>query len=196
MAPITTTDIQNLRRQTGVGILEAKKALTAAGGDQKLAIDNLRKAGKKMADAKSARSANEGTIGTYVHANGKIAALVAVGCETDFVARTPDFQALAHEIAIHIAAANPQYIQPSDVPAEMIAKEKEIYASQLASEGKPEKLWESIIAGKLKKYYADVCLLNQPFVKDDQQTISDLLQSAVAKLGENIVINSFTRLTV
>lgn len=196
MPAITTADIQNLRQQTGVGMLEAKKALTAADGDMTLALDNLRKAGKKVAAAKSARTVKEGVVGSYVHANGKVAALVAVACETDFVARTKEFQDLVHDIALHIAAANPIYLQPDDVPAAVLDKEREIYHEQLKAEGKPEKMWEKIVAGKVQKFYTETCLLHQPFVKDDQQTIGEVIQAAVAKLGENIVITSFARLTV
>ncbi len=177
-------------------MLEAKKALTEAKGDAALAIENLRKAGKKLAASKSARTAKEGTIGTYMHSNGNVASLVVVLCETDFVARTDDFKNLAHDIALHIAAANPTYIQPSDVPVEMIAKEKEIYCEQLKGENKPEKMWDTILEGKMKKFYADVCLLQQVYVKDDSLTIADVVQQAISKLGENIVISSFSRLTV
>jgi elongation factor Ts len=196
MATITTADIQALRQQTGVGMMEAKKALVAANGDAQLAIDNLRKAGMKMAAAKSERTVKEGVVGTYLHANGKVAALVAVACETDFVARTKDFQDLAHDLAVHVAAANPQYLQPSDVPADVVAKEREIYQQQLKTEGKPEKMWDNIIEGKLKKFYADTCLLNQTYVKDDSLTITELVQQGVAKLGENIQVVSFSRLAI
>lgn len=196
MATISTADIQALRQQTGVGMLEAKKALTEANGDASKAMENLRKAGKKIAASKSERTIKEGLVGTYVHANGKVAAMVVVGCETDFVARTEDFQNLVHDIALHITAAQPKYLQPQDVPAEVVAKEQEIYREQLKTEGKPEKIWESIIDGKLKKFYADTCLLQQPFVKDDTKTIGELVQEAIAKMGENIQVSSFARLAV
>jgi elongation factor Ts len=150
----------------------------------------------KMAAAKSERTVKEGVVGTYLHANGKVAALVAVACETDFVARTKDFQDLAHDLAVHVAAANPQYLQPSDVPADVVAKEREIYQQQLKTEGKPEKMWDNIIEGKLKKFYADTCLLNQTYVKDDSLTITELVQQGVAKLGENIQVVSFSRLAI
>lgn len=196
MATITTADIQALRQQTGVGMMEAKKALTTANGDTVLAIENLRKSGKKLAASKSERTVKEGRIGTYIHANGKIAALVAVACETDFVARTDDFAALAHDLALHVAASNPKYTQPSDVPLEVLEKEQEIYREQLKAEGKPEKMWDNIIEGKVKKFYADVCLLNQPYVKDDSMTVQELVQQAVTKLGENIQVASFSRLAI
>lgn len=193
---ISTQDIQALRQETGVGMMEAKKALAAAAGDRKLAIEALRKAGKKIAAAKSARQVKEGTVGWYIHANNKVAALVALACETDFVARTEDFKNLAHDLAIHIAAANPIYLQASDVPANIVAKEEEVYRAQLQSEGKPEKMWDKILPGKLQKYFAESCLLEQPFVKDDAITVKQLLETAVTKLGENIQITSFSRLIV
>ncbi len=196
MATISTADIQALRQQTGVGMLEAKKALVAADGDAAKAIENLRKSGKKLAAAKSERTVKEGVVGTYVHANHKVAAMVAVGCETDFVARTDGFKELAHDLALHIAAANPLYLQPSDIPASVLEKEQEIYREQLKAEGKPEKMWDTIIKGKVEKFYAETCLLDQVFVKDDSKSINDLLQGAIAKLGENIVITSFSRLTI
>lgn len=196
MANITTADIQALRQQTGVGMMEAKKALTEANGDAALAMENLRKAGKKLAASKSERAVKEGQVGMYVHANGKVAAMVAVACETDFVARTDDFKNLAHDIALHIAAANPLYLQATDVPAEVLEKEREIYREQLKTEGKPEKMWDNIIEGKLKKYYAETCLLDQLYVKDDSLTIRDLVQQTVAKIGENVQIASFARLAI
>lgn len=193
---ITAQEIQALRQETGVGIMEAKQALTATGGDRIKAIEKLRKAGQKIAVAKSARPIKEGAIGWYVHANGKVAALVGLACETDFVARTEDFQTLAHDLAIHVAATNPRYLQPSDVPAEVIAKEEEVYRAQPAAAGKTRGMINKIIAGKLNKFYSEVCFLEQPFVKDEAVTIRQLLESAVAKLGENIRVVSFTRLAI
>ncbi len=193
---ITTADIQTLRQQTGVGILEAKKALLSADGNMTKAVEILRKAGVKLAAKKSDRAVKEGVIGMYIHANHKIGAMVALACETDFVARTEDFQNLAHDLAIHVAAANPRYLQPSQIPDDVIASERDIYQAQLKAEGKPEKMWEKIVDGKLEKFYAETCFLAQPFVKDDQQTIAELVQSAVTRLGENIQIVSFNRETV
>lgn len=193
---ITTADIQKLREQTGVGMMDAKKALTAAAGDMTAAVEALRKKGQKIAASKSERAVKEGVVGTYLHSNGKIAALVAVACETDFVARTEDFQALAKDLAMHVAAMNPTYLKPSDVPAEVIAKEEEIYREQLTAEGKPEAMLEKILPGKLKKFYSDVCFLEQPFVKDDSVTVGQLVESSISKLGENIQVTSFSRLTV
>ncbi len=193
---ISTADIQALREQTGVGMMDAKKALAAAGGDKAAAIEALRKKGQKIAAAKSERTVNEGTIGTYRHSNGKIAALVAVACETDFVARTEAFQNLAKDLAMHVAAMNPAYLKAAEVPAEVIAKEEEIYRAQLKDEGKPEAMLEKILPGKLKKFYSEVCFLDQPFVKDDAMTVGQLVEAAVTKLGENIQVTAFSRLKV
>lgn len=193
---ISTADIQALRAQTGVGMMAAKKALEAAGGDMTAAVEALRKKGQKVAAAKSTRSVKEGVIGTYLHSNGKVAALVAVACETDFVARTEDFQTLAKDLAMHVAAMNPLYLKPADVPADVIAKEEEIYRAQLEAEGKPAAMLEKILPGKLKKYYSDVCLTEQLYVKDDSMTIGQLAAAAVTKLGENIQIIAFSRLVI
>ena len=193
---ITTADIQKLREQTGVGMMDAKKALTAAEGDMTAAVEALRKKGQKIAASKSDRVVKEGAVGTYVHSNGKIAALVAVACETDFVARTDAFQELIKDLAMHVAAMNPSYLKPEDVPAEVVAKEQEIYREQLIAEGKPEAMLEKILPGKLKKFYSDVCFLEQAFVKDDSQTIAQLVESTIAKLGENIQVTAFSRLAV
>ncbi len=193
---ISTNDIQTLRQQTGVGLMQAKKALQEVDGDMVKAVEHLRKAGTKIAASKSDRQVKEGVIGNYIHANNKVGAMVALACETDFVARTEDFQNLAHDLAIHVAAANPRYLQASDVPEDVIASEREIYKAQLSSEGKPEKMWDHIIEGKLQKFYSETCFLTQQFVKDDSQTIQQLVQAAVARLGENIQILSFSRQTV
>mgnify|MGYP001792284395 CR=1 FL=1 len=193
---ITSEDIQWLRHATGVGMMDAKKALEAVDGNRDLAIEAMRKRGAKMAASKSDRAVKEGAIGSYVHANGRIAALVAVACETDFVSRTEDFQALAHELAVHVAAMNPRYLSPAEVPAEVLAKEDEIYREQLKTEGKPEAMWEKILPGKIAKFYSEACLLSQPFVKDDSLTVEQFVQTAVAKLGENIVVTGFSRLSV
>jgi elongation factor Ts len=193
---IDTKQIQTLREETGVGMMDAKRALEAAGGDMRKAITELRTRGQKIAAQKSQRQVKEGVIGNYVHANKKVAAIVTLACETDFVARTDDFQALAKDIAMHIAAMNPLYLQPADVPPAVLAQEEEIYRQQLQREGKPEAMWPKILPGKLKKFYADTCLLDQAFVKDDGQTIGDLLTAATAKLGENIRILGFHRLAL
>ncbi len=193
---ISTADIQALRQQTGVGMMEAKKALEAANGDAQAAIDALRKAGKKLAAEKSSRTTKEGVVGSYVHSNGKIGAMVAVACETDFVARTEDFQALAKDLALHVAAANPLYLDPESIPADIVAKEEDIYREQLKTEGKPEAMWDKILPGKMAKFYSDTCLTHQLFVKDDSKTIAQLIEESVSKLGENIKITAFSRTIV
>lgn len=193
---ITSEDIQWLRQATGVGMMDAKKALEAVDGNREAAVEAMRKRGAKVAASKSDRAVKEGVVGSYVHANNKVAALVAVACETDFVSRTDDFQSLAHELAVHVAAMNPKYLSPNDVPADVVAKEEEIYREQLKAEGKPEAMWDKILPGKIAKFYADTCLLNQPFVKDDSMTVEQVIQAAVAKLGENIVVTGFSRLSI
>lgn len=194
--PISTSDIQQLRQHTGVGMMEAKRALEEAQGKMDVAVANLRKSGQKIAQKKSERQVKEGVVGTYLHSNKKVGTMVALACETDFVARTEEFMALAHDLALHVAATNPLYLQSSEVPAEIIAQEEEIYRAQLLSEGKPEAMWEKIIPGKLQKYYSETCLLQQLFVKDDSKTVQAVLQEAIARLGENIQIISFSRVAV
>jgi len=194
--PISASDIQNLRQETGVGLMDAKRALESAGGDMTKAIEHLRKAGQKIAATKSQREIKEGAIGSYVHANGKVAALVALGCETDFVARTEQFKQLASEIALHVAAMNPLYLNEKEIPADVLRAEEEIYREQLKNEGKPEAMLEKILPGKLKKFYSTVCLINQPYVRDDEKSIQDLLTETTQKLGENIQIVSFRRLAL
>jgi elongation factor Ts len=193
---ITSEDIQWLRQATGVGMMDAKKALEAVDGNREAAVEAMRKRGAKVAASKSDRAVKEGVVGSYVHANNKVAALVAVACETDFVSRTEDFQALAHDLALHVVAAHPKYFSPQQVPADVLAKEEEIYREQLKAEGKPEAMWDKILPGKIAKFYADTCLLNQPFVKDDSMTVEQVIQAAVAKLGENIVVTGFSRLSI
>lgn len=193
---IATQDIQWLREETGVGMMDAKKALEEAGGDKTKAVEVLRKRGAKVAAAKAERQVKDGYVGSYVHSNGKVAALVALACETDFVSRTEDFQSLAHDLALHVAAMNPKYLSPEMVPAEIVAKEQEIYREQLKAEGKPEAMLEKILPGKLAKFYSDVCLLQQPFVKDDTMTIGQVVETAISKLGENIQIASFSRISI
>lgn len=193
---ISTQDIQALRHATGVGMMQAKKALHEAGGDKVKAIARLRKAGQKIAAQKSERVVKEGTVGIYLHANHRIAALVALACETDFVARTEDFQTLAHDLAIQVAATNPRYLQPADVPGDVLAAEEAVYRGQLEAEGKPQAMWDKILPGKMKKFYADACLLEQAYVKDDSLTIEQVLLAAITKLGENIQITGFSRLSV
>ena len=189
---ISASEIKELREQTGVGMMECKKALTEASGDLNKALDILRQKGLAMATKKASREASEGFIGSYIHM-GKIGVLVEVNCETDFVAKTDDYQELIKDIAMHIAAANPVYVKRGDIPADVIDKEKEIYASQVTN--KPPQVVEKIIEGKLEKYYSEMCLVDQGFVKDPdgKKKIKDLIIEKIAKFGENILIKRFTR---
>ena len=196
MAEITADMVKLLREATSAGVLDCKKALTEANGDFEAAVEALRKKGLASAAKKAAREANEGIIGSYVHGGSKVATLVEVNCETDFVARTDQFQQLARDLAMHVTAARPQWVAREDVPAELVAKEKEIYREQMANSGKPAPVVEKIIEGKLDKWYSDVCLLEQAFVKDPDVTIKDLLTSSVATLGENIKVRRFARLEI
>ena len=189
---ITAGDIKELREQTGVGMMDCKKALTEAAGNIDKALDILRQKGLAMAAKKASRDASDGLIGSYIHM-GKLGVLVEINCETDFVAKTDDYKEFVKNIAMHIAASNPLYVNREDIPAEVIEKEKAIYASQV--ENKPPEVVEKIVTGKLEKYYADTCLMDQVFVKDPdgKQKIRDLLIEKVSKLGENIMIKRFVR---
>ncbi len=183
--------IKELRELTGAGMMDVKEALVEAGDDRDKALDLLRKKGMAKLAKKADRVAKEGIVESYIHAGGRIGALVELNCETDFVARTEDFQALAKELALHIAASNPLYVSREDVPAEVIEKEREIYKEQTAD--KTGDMLEKIIAGKLEKYYEDSCLLEQPFVKDSTKKISDLIGESTAKMGENVQVRRFAR---
>jgi elongation factor Ts len=183
--------IKELREQTGAGIMDVKEALEEAGGDRDKAIELLRKKGLAKQAKKADRAANEGIIESYIHAGGRIGVLVEVNCETDFVARTDDFKNLVKEIALHIAAANPLYISVEDVPTEVLEKEKEIYKEQAGD--KPDDVVEKMLEGKIQKFLEEVCLLSQPFVKDNEKTIGDLLGEATGKMGENIQVRRFAR---
>lgn len=185
--------IKELREMTGAGIIDVKEALTEANDDKDAALEILRKKGVAKMAKKSDRAAKEGVVESYIHAGGRIGALVELNCETDFVARTEDFQALAKELALHIAAANPLYVSREDVPAEVVAKEMEIYKEQAAGSGKPEDVIEKMMEGKLEKYYEEACLLEQPFVKDGGKKISDLIAESTAKMGENVQVRRFAR---
>ena len=183
--------IKELRELTGAGIMDVKDALAEAGEDRDAALDILRKKGMAKMAKKSDRVAKEGIVESYIHAGGRIGALVELNCETDFVARTEDFKNLAKELALHIAAANPLYVSREDVPAEVIEKEQEIYKEQSA--GKPEDVMQKMIDGKLEKYFEESCLLEQPFVKDSAKKISDLISESTAKMGENVQVRRFAR---
>lgn len=193
---ITVDQIKQFRERTGVGMIECKKALEEANGNEDLAIEILRKRGIAKAASKQTRTTSEGWIGSYVHANGKIGAMVVLACETDFVSRNEEFRALAASLAMHVAASSPDFVRPEEIPADIIAREKDVYTEQLRQEGKPEAAWGKIIEGKLNKFYENTCLLNQLYIKDDKKTISQLITEAIQKIGENIEIKSFTRLSL
>lgn len=192
MAEISATVVKELRERTGAGMLDCKKALQECAGDMEKAIDFLRKKGLASAAKKAGRSANQGLIHSYIHMN-RVGVLVEVNCETDFVARTPDFQTFAKEIALHIAALNPQYVRREDVTQTEIDREKEIASAQARAEGKPDAVVQKIVEGKLEKWYQQVCLVDQPWIRDDKMKIGDLARDLVAKVGENCVIRRFAR---
>jgi elongation factor Ts len=185
--------VKELREKTGAGMMDCKEALTVSGGDFEKAIDFLRKKGMSAATKRSSKAAKDGVIASYIHMGGKIGVLVEVNCETDFVAKTDDFRLLAKELTMHIAAANPRYLKSEHIPPDVLEREKKIYRSQAMAEKKPEKIWDKIIEGKLKKYYEDVCLLDQKFIKDTALTVGTLVSNMIAKTGENIVIRRFMR---
>lgn len=190
---ITVDMVKNLRIKTNAGMMECKEALTAADGDFEKAIDFLRKKGMSAATKRSSKAAKDGTIAQYIHMGGKIGVLVELNCETDFVAKTEAFQTLARDLAMHVAASNPLYVRPEEIPADALDREKEIYKSQLLAEKKPEKIWDKIIDGKLRKYYEEVCLLQQKFIKNTDITVETLVNEMIAKTGENILVRRFAR---
>jgi elongation factor Ts len=190
---ITSAMVKELRVKTGAGMMDCKEALTAEKGDFEKAIDYLRKKGMSAATKRSSKAAKDGTVGSYVHMGGKIGVMVEVNCETDFVAKTEDFQAMAKDLAMHVAASNPRYVRPEEIPEAELEREKDICRSQLMAEKKPEKIWDKIIEGKLNKYYEEVCLLNQKFVKNTDITVGTLVTNMMAKTGENIVVRRFAR---
>lgn len=196
MPAVTLEQIKSLRERTGVSMQSCKKALEEANGEEQKAVEILRKKGEAKAVERGERSTGEGVVLSYIHTNYKIGVLLQLGCETDFVARNPDFQALGRDIAMHIAAMNPLFTSPAEVAPELIEKEREIWRSQLAKEGKPEKMRDKIMEGKEKKFREEVSLLAQPFVKNPEVTVEKLLSDAVLKLGENIKVVRFTRYTV
>lgn len=190
---ITSAMVKELRTKTGAGMMDCKEALAASDGDFEKAIDFLRKKGLSAATKRSSKAAKEGTIAAYIHMGGRIGVMVELNCETDFVAKTEAFQAAAKDIAMHVAASNPLYLRPDEIPADAMEREKEIYRSQLREEKKPEKIWDKIIEGKLKKYYEDVCLTEQKFIKNTDITIATLINNLIANTGENIIIRRFAR---
>ncbi len=190
---ITSTMVKELRTKTGAGMMDCKEALAAVDGDFEKAIDFLRKKGLSAATKRSSKAAKDGTVASYIHMGGRIGVMVEINCETDFVAKTDDFQTMARDIAMHIAASNPLCVRPDEIAEDILEREKEIYRSQLREEKKPEKIWDKIIEGKLKKYYEDVCLTEQKFVKNQDVTVGTLISNMIAKTGENIMIRRFAR---
>lgn len=193
MTEITAALVKELRERTGAGMMDCKKALSATDGDLEKAIDFLREKGLAAAAKKAGRVAAEGLVEAYIHGGGRIGVLVEVNCETDFVAKTDAFKELVKDIAMHIAATNPSYLKREEVPTAELEHEQAVLAEQARNEGKPEKIIEKMVAGRIEKYYKEVCLMEQPFVKDPDKTISDLITESIAKIGENISIRRFTR---
>jgi elongation factor Ts len=196
MTTITAKQIAKFRAKTGLPMMECKKALTEANGDEEKALDLLRKKGVTKAAQKSERTTKAGIVESYIHNGGQIGVLVEVLSETDFVAKNDEFKSFVHDIALHIAAVNPKYISKDQIPAEEIEKERKILEDQVAADKKPAEIVEKIINGKLEKYFSEVCLLNQPFIKDPEMTIADLLASKIQKIGENIIISRFARFEI
>ena len=193
MADINAALVKQLRDATGAGMMECKAALVEAKGNLEDATTILRKRGLAQATKKAGRSTNEGLIGSYIHMGGKIGVLVEVNCESDFVARTDDFQNLAREIAMHIAAANPQYVRREDVPADILERERAVYRGQMEGQKKPAAVIDKIVEGKLNSFYEQVCLLDQPSIRDPKLTIGQVVQAAIAKMGENIAVPRVVR---
>jgi elongation factor Ts len=193
---ISATQVKELREKTGAPMMDCKHALTEAKGDMEQAVVVLRKKGVSVAAKKSARVTSEGSVTSYIHAGGKIGVLVEVNCESDFVARTEDFKELVHDIAMHIAASDPKYIRKEDVTAEDFAREKDIALARAIASGKPANIAEKMVAGKMEKFYEEVCLYEQPFIKDQTVSISQLIATKIGKLGENISVRRFARFKV
>ncbi|NWG01358.1 MAG: translation elongation factor Ts [Syntrophaceae bacterium] len=185
--------VKDLRQRTGAGVVDCKKALQEANGNVEAAIDYLRRKGLATAAKKAGRIASDGLVSSYIHAGGKMGVLVEVNCETDFVAKTEDFQAFVKNIAMQIAAANPQYVRREEIPPEVLEKEREIYRLQALEAGKPTKVIDKIVEGKLERFYSEVCLLEQTYIKDSDLTVKELLEALIAKIGENITIRRFSR---
>lgn len=193
---ISASMVKDLREKTGAGMMDCKKALSESGGNFEKAVDYLRQKGLATAAKRAGRIASEGRIGSYVHAGGKIGVMVEINCETDFVAKTDDFQVFAKDIAMHIAASNPLFIRREEVTSDILERERGIYRAQARETGKPEKIIDKIIDGKLEKFYGEVCLLEQPFVKDPDLSVQDLLNGLIGKLGEKVEIRRFNRFQV
>lgn len=193
---VTATMVKELRERTGVGMMDCKKALVECNGDMEKAIDELRTKGLAKAAKKAGRIASEGLVTSYIHGGGRIGVLVEVNCETDFVAKNGDFKQLAYDIAMQIAASNPEYISREEVPEEAIQREKEVLKAQALEEGKPEKVIEKMVEGRIDKYYKERCLLEQAFIKDTDKTVQELIHEQVARMGENITVRRFARYEV
>jgi elongation factor Ts len=190
---ISAKMVKDLREKTGLGMMDCKKALVESQGDLDKAVEYLRKKGALKAATREGRATSEGRIGSYIHMNGKIGVLVELNCESDFVAKTDQFAELVKDLCMHVAASSPQWISPDQVPEDVVAKEKEIYMSQAKQAGKPDTMLEKIADGKLKKFYSEVCLLEQSFVKDTDKSVAELIKEKIAQLGENITIGRFCR---
>lgn len=196
MVEISAAMVKELREATGSGIMDCKKVLAEAEGNMDKAFELLRKKGLAKAAKRAGRSTSEGVIYSYIHTGAKLGVLVEINCESDFVAKTEDFQEFAKNIAMHIAASNPAGLNPEDVDASIVEKEREIYKAQMLEEGKPENIIDKIVEGKVEKFYKDVCLMSQPYVKDPQKTISEILKETIGKIGENIQIKRFARFQI
>ena len=196
MTNIPAQLVKELRERTGAGFSDCRAALVEANGDLEKAVDVLRKKGQAAAQKKAQREAADGVVGSYIHAGGKIGVLVEVNCETDFVARTEDFQRLCHDIAMHIAALDPRFVRREEVTPEILEREREIYGAQARASGKPENIIEKIVNGKMEKFYEETCLYEQHFIKDEQRTVRELIDAMIAKIGEKIEVRRFVRFKV
>ncbi len=193
---VKATEVKALRVRTGAGMMDCKKALQESNGDLERAVEYLRKKGLATAAKRAAKATNQGLVHSYIHGGGRIGVLIEVNCETDFVAKTEDFKDMVHNLAMQVAASRPQYISRENIPAEVLEKEKEILKAQALNEGKPEKVIDRIITGRIEKFYQESCLLEQPYIKDPDQVVEDLINDTVAKLGEKIVVRRFARFEV
>jgi elongation factor Ts len=185
--------VKELRVKTGAGIMDCKEALKGSNGNFEKAVDYLREKGLSAATKKSSRATKDGMVNSYIHMGGKVGVMIEINCETDFVAKTENFRNLTKDLAMHVAAMNPMYVKPEDVPETVLQREKDIYRKQVIAEGKPEKIADKIVEGKLKKYYEEVCLLKQKFIKDTNVTVEDLIKASIAQTGENILVKRFVR---
>jgi elongation factor Ts len=190
---ITADQVKQLRDRTGAGMMECKKALSEAGGDFEKAVDWLRTNGIARAEKRSERAASEGLVEAYIHPGNRVGVLVEVNCETDFVARTPEFQELVRNLAMQVAAAGAEFVRREEIPADRVARERAIYAAQMEGQGKPAAIIDKIVDGKLARFYSDICLLEQPYIRDDKRTIGDLVTEAASKTGENVQVRRFAR---